>query len=84
MRLDPLLQVPPQVQRIATLAAEVLAATLLYLLAASAMTWPAVMHMDEVIIGGGELGGWLWRYGWHFTEAQAVLDDTRWAWARRR
>lgn len=32
--------------------------------------------MDEVIIGGGELGGWLWRYGWHFTEVDALRQDT--------
>lgn len=47
-------------------------AALLYLAAASAMTWPAVLHLDEVIIGGGELGGWLWRYWWHFTELEAL------------
>ncbi|MBK7758698.1 MAG: hypothetical protein IPI35_20335 [Deltaproteobacteria bacterium] len=36
------------------------------------MTWPAINHLDEVIIGGGELGGWLWRYWWHFTELEAI------------
>ena len=71
------MQLSPQVQQYTTLFLEVLGAALLYLLAASAMTWPAVLHMDQVIIGGGELGGWLWRYGWHFAEAQAVLEDSQ-------
>jgi hypothetical protein len=51
------------------------AALMLSLVAASAMTWPAVLHMDEVIVGGGELGGWLWRYGWHFMEVDALIQS---------
>ena len=51
---------------------EGLIASLVYLAAAAAMTWPAINHLDEVIIGGGELGGWLWRYWWHFTELEAI------------
>ena len=46
---------------------------LLYLAAAGLMTWPAILHPTEIIIGGGELGGWLWRYWWHFTEVDAIL-----------
>ena len=56
------------------LAAELLAAALVYFAAAAAMSWPAVLHLDEVIIGGGELGGWLWRHWWHFTELEALLS----------
>jgi hypothetical protein len=51
---------------------EGLIASFVYLAAAAAMTWPAINHLDEVIIGGGELGGWLWRYWWHFTELEAI------------
>jgi hypothetical protein len=47
-------------------------ACLISLVAAAAITWPAVLHMDEVIVGGGELGGWLWRYWWHSMELEAL------------
>jgi len=56
------------------LAVELLTAALVYFAAAAAMSWPAVAHLDEVIIGGGELGGWLWRHWWHFTELEALLS----------
>lgn len=39
------------------------------------MTWPAVAHLDEVVIGGGELGGWLWRQWWHFQEVRALQNE---------
>lgn len=43
---------------------------------AAAMTWPVAAHMDEVVVGGGELGGWLWRQWWHFQEIDAIgLSD---------
>jgi hypothetical protein len=58
--------------RSGTWAAEIAVAALVYFVAASVMTWPAVLHTDEVIIGGGELGGWLWRYWWHFGEVEAL------------
>ncbi len=45
---------------------------LLFTAVAGALTWPAVAHLDEVIIGGGELGGWLWRHWWHVTELEAL------------
>lgn len=51
---------------------ELLPPVLLYLLGAAVITWPAILHTNEVIIGGGELGGWLWRYWWHFTEMNAL------------
>ncbi|MCP4805914.1 MAG: hypothetical protein GY913_03735 [Proteobacteria bacterium] len=60
-------------RRIAIWALELTLVSLLYLAAVGAMTWPALAHPDEVIIGGGELGGWLWRYWWHFTEVDALL-----------
>ena len=47
-------------------------AGLLYIGAAALLTWPAMGHPDEVIIGGGELGGWMWRYWWHFMELEAI------------
>jgi len=49
-------------------------AVLISLLAAATITWPALLHMDEVIIGGGELGGWLWRYWWHSMELEALAE----------
>jgi hypothetical protein len=49
-------------------------AAALSLLAAAVLTWPMIMHWDEVIVGGGELGGWLWRYWWHFTEVDALAE----------
>ena len=57
------------------LGAEGLTAVLLSLAAAAVLTWPMILHWDEVIVGGGELGGWLWRYWWHFTEVDAILDS---------
>jgi hypothetical protein len=47
-------------------------ACLVSLLAAATITWPALLHLDEVIVGGGELGGWLWRYWWHSMELEAL------------
>ena len=51
---------------------EVLLAVVLFTALAVLMTWPAAAHLDEVIIGGGELGGWLWRQWWHFEEVAAL------------
>ncbi|MCB9744628.1 MAG: hypothetical protein H6741_01090 [Alphaproteobacteria bacterium] len=61
-------------RRLRWLAEELLPPVLLYTLAMGVMTWPAILHVDEVIIGGGELGGWLWRYWWHFMEMEALGD----------
>ena len=65
MRFDP--------KRFALGSAEFAVVVLVYLGAAGMMTWPAIAHVDEIIIGGGELGGWLWRYWWHFTEVDALV-----------
>jgi hypothetical protein len=51
---------------------ELAAVVLVFTVLALAVTWPVVLHLDEVILGGGELGGWLWRQWWHFTEVEAV------------
>lgn len=69
-------------RRVATWALEILAVSVLYLAAVGAMTWPALAHPDEVIIGGGELGGWLWRYWWHFTEVDALVEGDFGLWDR--
>lgn len=53
--------------------AGVLLATLLSLAAAIALTWPMVEYLDVVVLGGGELGGWLWRYDWHFRSLEGVM-----------
>ena len=53
-------------------ALEVLLAVVVFTALAVLMTWPAAAHLDEVIVGGGELGGWLWRQWWHFEEVAAL------------
>ncbi|MFH1468685.1 MAG: hypothetical protein ABIO70_30120 [Pseudomonadota bacterium] len=40
--------------------------------AAVLLTWPMPAHTHQIVVGGGELGGWLWRSWWHFTEAEAL------------
>ena len=55
---------------------ELLWATLFFTALAVLLTWPTALHLHEVILGGGELGGWLWRQWWHFTEIEA-LDQER-------
>ncbi len=57
-----------------TLGLELLLAVALTLVAACLLTWPMPMHMDEIVVGGGELGGWLWRYWWHSLEADALTS----------
>ncbi len=52
--------------------AELLLALLLSVAVAVAVTWPAVQYLDDVVIGSGELGGWLWRQWWHFQEVEAL------------
>jgi len=49
---------------------------------AAALTWPALLHLDEVIIGSGELGGWIWRYWWHFQEVDALGHSELGLWER--
>ena len=58
-------------------AIELLLATMVFFGMAVLMTWPAAAHLDEVIVGGGEFGGWLWRQWWHFEEVAALsAEDT--------
>ena len=52
--------------------AEILVGIVVYLLAASAMTWPMVSEIETMVVGGGEFGGWLWRQWWHFQEIEAL------------
>lgn len=54
---------------------ELLVALLFSVALAVLMTWPAAMHLEEVVIGGGELGGWLWRHWWHFQEVRALQGE---------
>lgn len=62
----------PNLRRTLVTIAEILGTLGVYLVASAAITWPAAGHISEVVIGGGELGGWLWRYAWHFQEAEAL------------
>ena len=49
-------------------------ALVFYVCVAAALTWPTIMHLDSVLLGGGELGGWLWRKWWHFEEVHAIKN----------
>jgi len=40
--------------------------------ASAALTWPLVLDLSGQVIGGGELGGWLWRIWWHLQEVAAL------------
>jgi hypothetical protein len=51
---------------------EVAVVMLIYIALACAITWPTIIHLDEVILGGGELGGWMWRTWWHGQEVDAI------------
>ena len=53
-------------------AGEVAGVIVVYLLLACALTWPTVAHIDTIILGGGELGGWMWRTWWHSQEVDAI------------
>lgn len=39
-----------------------------------AVTWPVALYATEVVPGGGELGGWLWRYQWHFDSLEGLAN----------
>lgn len=39
---------------------------------AVALTWPVARDPGALLVGGGELGGWLWRQWWHFLEIEAI------------
>ena len=51
-----------------------------YAMVAIAATWPTVAHLDEVVLGGGELGGWLWRQWWHFQEIDSINQSSDLGW----
>lgn len=68
--LDLLFLVGPD--RLRKSAVELLLALIVFVGLAVAVTWPAAAHLDSVILGGGELGGWLWRQWWHFQEVEAL------------
>ena len=53
---------------------EIVVALLVYTAVTAALTWPTILNVDSVLLGGGELGGWLWRHWWHFEEVQAIKD----------
>lgn len=55
-------------------AAGLLLALLMSVAAAVAVTWPMVKYIDVVVLGGGELGGWLWRYDWHFRSLEGISE----------
>lgn len=55
-------------------AAGLLAALVVGTLAAIAVTWPMIRYVDQVVMGGGELGGWLWRYDWHFRSLEGLME----------
>ena len=54
---------------------ELVVAILVYTAVCAALTWPAILHLDSVLLGGGELGGWLWRHWWHFSEVDAIQNS---------
>ena len=49
-----------------------------YLAAALVALHPFVRYTGKYCIGGGELGGWLWRYDWLKQQARIILD-TDWS-----
>lgn len=49
--------------------------TVAYSVLAVLATWPVPAKMDEWILGGGELGGWLWRYWLMKMEIDAILQE---------
>lgn len=70
----------PLLRQRAAVGLELTGALLFYAVAAAALTWPIAAHLGEIVVGGGELGGWLWRYWWHFLEAEALGElDAPWA-----
>jgi len=52
--------------------AEVALALAVSVVAAVALTWPLARDLHHQVVGGGELGGWIWRMWWHFQEVHAL------------
>ena len=50
------------------------AALLVAVASAIAITWPMAANIDQVVLGGGELGGWLWRYNWHYMSLDGLMQ----------
>jgi len=61
-------------KKIGGLSGEFVMAIACYLAVISALTWPTILHLDSVLLGGGELGGWLWRNWWHFEEVKSIQE----------
>jgi len=61
--------------RLSTTLLEFLLAAVASVAMAVLLTWPIAVHLEEVVVGGGELGGWLWRQWWHFQEVQALYNE---------
>lgn len=59
-----------------------LGAILVGIAGAVSITWPVVNYFGEVVPGGGELGGWLWRYQWHFDSLEGLVDADLSPWDR--
>ena len=55
-----------------SLLVEALFALVVFTGIAVGLTWPAADPEAGVILGGGELGGWLWRQWWHVQEIEAL------------
>jgi hypothetical protein len=71
------------IDRLKRAVVELLAVILIYTLVAIAATWPVAANMGEVVLGGGELGGWVWRQWWHFQEIEALGQATDIGWLER-
>ena len=67
------MNIKDNIRKIGKAILEIVLVSVLYLTIVSALTWPAIFHLDTVILGGGEFGGWLWRQWWHFEEVKALL-----------
>ncbi len=52
-----------------------LGALVVSFLATMAITWPMINYFGEIVLGGGELGGWLWRYEWHFQSLDGLVHS---------
>lgn len=57
-----------------------LAAVLVSFLACVVLTWPMIEYSDVIVLGGGELGGWLWRYDWHFRSLDGLFASDAGFW----
>ncbi len=49
-------------------------AVLVSIASAVTITWPMAPSYDTVVMGGGELGGWLWRFNWHYMSLDGLMQ----------